>query len=1001
MSDTLPSSLEKFAAPSSAAFWKADREGRLVHTSEGVDRRIADPVPVARPTQTGLMQVLDEIEDGTLLFDAEGFCTFANRAALQITGLRLDALIGGNVEDLLGHRQAVTGGAVPDTCLARLAKGVFPGDEALFLRGVGGTVVDASVTGRPLGLENAATPTGYIVRLSTKGVSDRNQALQKLELDIMKMTSAGEALEDICHFITAGVDALIPGVKSSVVLIDDRGVMRHCIAAHLPPSWTDSFRGKPIGEGKGLSGTAAFRKELVIVRDTSTDPLWKDCASHAREYGVRSCWSFPILDANGRVIATLSTYCDRPHFPSDEEIALIERIAQYVRLAIERTHDRDRIRAEAARYRTIFDLVPVGIWQNDTSDVAAMIQSVRAQGVVDFGAYLDAHPDFVTEAIKATRVIDANPAALSQYGITSATDISAAFRAVSLTPQSLRTTRDILVAMFEGRTRVELIDHVKNAAGRNITLLSRVHIPQDHLDRFLLCETDVTEHYRAVELFETVARISSDVIWQRDVETDETWNSDIHGRLNHGETGALHKRGFWIEHLHPDDRQATVALADDAINGDITERAYEYRYRRGDGTYAHIREKAAYIRDDQGKTVRVIGNMVDMSERKLLEEKLCQSQRLEAVGQLTGGMAHDFNNLLTIIIGNIERMTALLNPEDEASQLASSALGASERAAELITRLLAFARKQPLSPRAMDANAVIQGMCDLLTRTLTPEVELQHCPGQDLWSAHVDVVQFESALLNLCVNARHAMPGGGRLTIRTENVTLGNGVICQGEPVEPGDYVLVSVADTGHGMSEEVLARAFEPFFSTKPAGQGSGLGLSMVFGFLRQSRGYILVESKPSHGTEMRLYLPRAFGNVLQERSAEQLPDPVELSLRVLLVEDDEMVRDYLTAQVASTGCEVVAVADAHTALKVLSTDSRFDIVLSDVVMPGGMSGLQLAEVVARDHPHIRLVLSSGYAFEQVVVGNNKDLRAIFLKKPYRRAKLVAALRDAMADFT
>jgi signal transduction histidine kinase/GAF domain-containing protein/ActR/RegA family two-component response regulator len=949
--------------------------------------------------QVELRFILDQIDDGILLFDAQGICSAANRAALQITSLHLDALIGSNLDTLLGRRQPVWDDSVREANLFARSK-AFDADDGLFIRGASGTIVDAVVTCRPMGPETGAAPIGSVVRLSTKRVSPAPHILPKLELDIIKATSAGQSLDEICHFITTGVDEAILGSHSSIVLIDDCGVMQQCIGAGLPSSLKHAVRGRSIAEGEAPSGTAAFRKKLVVVCDISADPLFDAGATFVRDYGYRSCWALPILDADGNTMAVFSTYCDRSRAPSDDEIALVDRIAEFVRLAIERTRDRNKIRTQEARYRTIFDLVPVGIWQNDVSDVETMINSIRKQGVVDIGAYLDEHPEFISDAIRATRVVDANPAALTQYGITGDKNITEAFQNVSLSPQSLRTTRDILVAVFEGRTRVELIDKVKNAAGRNITLLTRVHIPPDHPDRFLLCETDVTEHYRAVELFETVARISSDVIWQRDVETDETWNSDIDGRLNHGETGALHKRDFWIDHLHPDDRETTVARADAAINGDAAELEYEYRYRRGDGTYALIREKAAYIRDDQGKTVRVIGNMVDISERRLLEDKLRQSQRLQAVGQLTGGIAHDFNNLLTIIIGNIERVVSLLEPKDEASQLALIALKASERAAELITRLLAFARKQPLTPKPMDANATIRGMYDLLKRTLTPAVELQHFPAEALWSAHVDVVQFESALLNLCVNARDAMPGGGHLTIRTGNVTLGTGVLCQGELVEPGDYILVSVSDTGHGMSEDILPRVFEPFFSTKPVGQGSGLGLSMVFGFLRQSRGHILVDSKPGQGTTMRLYLPRSSETGLPDRNEDQHPDPVHLSLRVLVVDDDTSVRECIAQQVRSIGCEVLAVADARAALEVLSVDNRFDIVFSDVVMPGGISGLQLAEIVTQDYPHIRLVLSSGHSIEQVGVGINKKLRAIFLKKPYRRAKLVAALQDAMKDF-
>jgi CheY-like chemotaxis protein len=376
---------------------------------------------------------------------------------------------------------------------------------------------------------------------------------------------------------------------------------------------------------------------------------------------------------------------------------------------------------------------------------------------------------------------------------------------------------------------------------------------------------------------------------------------------------------------------------------------------------------------------------------------LRQAQRLEAIGQLTGGIAHDFNNLLTIILGNAELLADSLSAEQELRLLAEMTQTAAERGAELTSRLLAFARRQALDPRATDVAALLRGMDGLLHRTLGEQVELEVIHGGGLWQAMVDAPQLESAILNLCINARDAMPGGGRLTIETRNVHLDNDYADAHAEVIPGQYLQIAVSDTGLGMAPDVLARAFEPFFTTKPVGQGSGLGLSMVFGFAKQSRGHVKIYSEPGQGTTVKLYLPRAFDGEPMTAPSEDAAE-YSGSERILVVEDDELVRTHVTAQLRDLGYRVVAVKNGPEALEALRQIADIDLLFTDVVMPGGLNGRQLAEQAVRLRPGLPVLFTSGYTENAIVHHGRLDPGVNLLNKPYRRRDLATKVRKALS---
>ena len=378
-----------------------------------------------------------------------------------------------------------------------------------------------------------------------------------------------------------------------------------------------------------------------------------------------------------------------------------------------------------------------------------------------------------------------------------------------------------------------------------------------------------------------------------------------------------------------------------------------------------------------------------------LNQRLRQSQKMEAMGQLTGGVAHDFNNLLTVILGNAEHIAEKLAAHAELRSFAEGIVTAAERGAELTRSLLSFSRKQPLMPKDIDIGRQVLGMEQLLRRTLGEHIECEFLPDRELWLASVDPGQLASALLNLVLNARDAMPDGGRLTVAVRNASLDKAYAEQNADARPGDYVMVAVTDTGCGMPPEVAARAFEPFFTTKDIGKGTGLGLSMVYGFAQQSGGSMKIDSKPGHGTAITLFFPRAGA---PDATGSRPVNPITMpagSETILLVEDDDMVRAYMESELRALGYRVIVTSNGPAALEVLRGSGQIDLLFTDVVMPGGLFGPQLAEQASRLRPGLKVLFTSGYSEHPFTSADRPDAR--ILSKPFRRHDLALMLRSVL----
>jgi PAS domain S-box-containing protein len=432
--------------------------------------------------------------------------------------------------------------------------------------------------------------------------------------------------------------------------------------------------------------------------------------------------------------------------------------------------------------------------------------------------------------------------------------------------------------------------------------------------------------------------------------------------LGWSEAELLNRTSEWLE--HPDDSGRSRAEVRNLIRGNHTVR-FENRFRHKDGSYRWLSWTAVPDQDHIYAVARDVTAQKAAAERlKAAEEALLQSQKMEAVGQLTGGIAHDFNNLLTGIVGSLDLLQTRLNQgrTENVARYINAAMTSANRAAALTHRLLAFARRQPLIPKSVDANQLVVSLEDLLRRTLGETIDLQIIAPDDLWGTLCDPNQLESALLNLAINARDAMPDGGKLTISTTNARL-DGVTADTPALLPGDYICIDVTDTGTGMSAEVAARAFDPFFTTKPIGQGTGLGLSMIYGFARQSNGHATIDSKLGQGTSVRLYLPRHHGDAATEHaSAVKAAEHAATGETVLVVEDEPVVRAVILEMLGEQGYRTLEAVDGPSGLRILRHDARIDLLVTDVGLPG-MNGRQLADQARETRPDLKILFITGYA--------------------------------------
>ena len=511
--------------------------------------------------------------------------------------------------------------------------------------------------------------------------------------------------------------------------------------------------------------------------------------------------------------------------------------------------------------------------------------------------------------------------------------------------------------------------------------------------RSLQTETAPRPEYSAL-----IARATNDAVRDWNVKTGETsWPQDGEGLLG----GTAVDITAWGDRLHPEDRSRTISSISSALATDAATWSGEYRIKRDNGSFAHVLERAAIERDEQGAATRFVGCMMDITERKQLQDQMARSQKMEAFGQLAGGVAHDFNNFLTTILGYSDLLLHELNLKGEVAKHITEIRGAAGRASVLTQQLLAFSRKHPLEAKVVEVNSIITNLERSLFRLLGENIAVV-CHLHDVRDGghiKVDPGQLTQLILNLAVNARDAMCRGGQLTFTTSTISLDQNAARTAATSEfaPGEYVVIDIADNGVGMSDEVKAHLFEPFFTTKPDGHGSGLGLATSYGIVRQSGGYIAVESELGKGTSVKIYFPKFPAPpppAYRKAGARKIVGGTET---VLVLEDDVNVRHISVRVLRKLGYQVIEAANCEDARRLIDKfDDKLHLLLTDVVMPQ-MSGKRFADWMRQAHPHTKILFVSGYLEESLPAHDRRDPDMFFLPKPFDTEQLAAKVREVI----
>jgi PAS domain S-box-containing protein len=731
----------------------------------------------------------------------------------------------------------------------------------------------------------------------------------------------------------------------------------------------------------------------IVVNDVVADP--EADAESWKKIGTRAHVSVPLI-RHGRFTGSLYVTHAKPHKWTGPEISLIEAVAARIWDAAERGRAEAKLRESEERLRLVLESSGLGPWEYDVA-AGKTIRSARHDEIFGYQAPVQdwSYERFETHIPEADR-----PRVLA--GFTAALADGTDWQC------ECRMTR---ADGTQGWLKIRATPH-RGADGAISRLLGSV--------------ADITARKQAEEdalataaKFEMFSQTMPSMVWTSLPDGRIEW---FNNRVPEycGIDAASLKPDGWTP-VHPDDVEKATR---DWLEAVRTGNPYstEYRIRRHDGQYRWHLTRAVPIRGADGTIIRWIGTSADIQDQKntetelaalnatlerqvfertaelmAAEESLRQSQKMEAVGQLTGGLAHDFNNLLTGISGSLELLESRLaqGRYGELDRYLQVAQGAAKRAAALTHRLLAFSRRQTLDPKPVELNRLAAGMDELIRRTVGPAVNLRIQAAPGLWMTMADPNQLENALLNLCINARDAMPDGGSLMIETANRLLDEDQ-ARAMDLEAGPYVMLSVSDSGGGMTADVMARAFDPFFTTKPIGAGTGLGLSMVYGFVRQSGGQARIYSDPGQGTTVCLYLPRYFGEQEAAEAAARTPDVQRGDGETVLVVDDEPgVRMLVNEVLEELGYDALEAEDGVTALKILESPRRIDLLVTDVGLPGGLNGRQLADAALAARPALKILFITGYAETAIINGGDLQPGMHIVTKPFSLETLGRRIKE------
>ncbi len=775
---------------------------------------------------------------------------------------------------------------------------------------------------------------GYIGSVLDIDERRRQETLRVVQTRLLELAIRDMPLPQILERLIETVEAhASTDMLGSILLMDEEGrYLRHAAAPSLPEAYNAAVDGIEIGPGAGSCGTAAFRREPVYVADIANDPLWKDYRQLAQEHGLAACYSTPIFAAKGGVLGTFAIYFRTPHEATESDLEMVNFIARTTALLIERKRAQDALQDET---RLLETLNRTGAALAGELDLEKVVQQVTDAGVDLTGAKFGAFFYNVTNAEGDSYML---------YTL-SGVDRSA-FDGFPMP----RNTK-IFSPTFGGEGIVRSPDILKDERyGQNAP---NIGMPKGHLP---------VRSYLAVPVVSRGGEVIGGLFFGHPEVARFTAR---HERLMEGIAG-----------------QAAVAI-DNARLYQAAQREIEQR-RAAETALQQLNEQL------ESRVVE------EIEVRREAEAALHQAQRMESIGQLTGGIAHDFNNLLQVISGNLQLLAGNVTGNERAERRINNALTGVNSGAKLASQLLAFGRRQALEPKVVSIGRLVHGLDDMLRRSLGEEIEIRVSVAPDLWNTLADPSQVENALLNLAINARDAMEGRGCLTIEVGNSVLDADYARNHPDVTAGEYVMLAVSDTGVGMTPETMAKVFEPFFTTKPEGRGTGLGLSMVYGFAKQSGGHAKIYSEVGHGTTIRLYLPRVIQAEDELVEIDKMPATGGTE-QVLVVEDDAGVRATAAEMLGELGYGVTTAPDADAALVMIESGLKADLLFTDVVMPGTLRSPELARRAKAALPGIGVLFTSGYAQDAIVHGGRVDEGVNLLAKPYTREALARKVRHVL----
>lgn len=893
--------------------------------------------------------ILEGTPDFVGMAALDGHIFYVNRAGLKMVNLPESQDPGLlTISDFHPPEEALilTRTSIP----AALSEGVWSGESVLRARDGRRIPVSQVIIAHK-------APDGRVEYLSTvmRDLTARNDAERLLDgqKKVLEMSTSGAPLENTLTALLCLIEAQSPGIFSSILLLDADGVhLRHGAAPSLPAAYSDAIDGIAIGPNVGSCGTAVYRRESVIVADIATDPLWQDFRELALSHGLRSCWSTPITNAQGHVLGTFAIYYEQPGHPTPRHLDLIEIGTQVAAVCISRAQAEEALRLSEENYRTLFEQANDGIF---LANASGLLLDANLRGCQLFGCELDT----VLGSRIADHVVPADQA-----------------RAVAFLSDVPATAQ---------------VGHYRFRRGDGTEFPGETSVKRLPDGRLLGIVRDITERHAAEERIRQQADLlnqARDAIIVTDLKSCITfWNQ---GATRISGWTSEEVIGQRIEALLGTDFAEKIAATREAITSSEEWRG-EIKLPSKQGTPLVLDLRIALVRDKTGQPVARLSIGTDITEKKKMEDQFLRAQRLESVGMLAAGIAHDLNNVLAPIL-----MAAPMLREHATDPGDLRMLGMLERSAErgagLVRQILGFAHGIGGEPKLFQVKHLLRDVIGVITETFPKNIRLEEYVPPNLWPIVANPTQIHQVLINLCVNARDAMPQGGTLRLRGENCALDERAAAVIEGARPGAWLVLHVEDTGTGIPPETLARIWEPFFTTKEMGKGTGLGLSTVRGIVNTHLGFVSLQTTPGAGTTFRVYLPAAEGSTEGETVAAERAPRGNGEL-ILIVDDEIHIRDLTVTTLSRYGYRVLAASDGTDAVALFAPRSQeIGLVITDLNMPN-LDGQALACVLQRLNPDVKLLAMSGLTSSSHDTPTAASFAHAFLPKPFKTGALLTTV--------